>query len=99
MLTNKFLRQQEKARGREEWAWHNEGHWRCPLFKYCWEEEIKLSMAENCLECNEAIIISSHPKEFALMIEDLQPEITVDSRINGSRSTISWGAKPTSTIG
>jgi hypothetical protein len=26
MLVNKFQHQQEKARGREEWAQHNEGH-------------------------------------------------------------------------
>jgi hypothetical protein len=35
MLINKFQHRQEKARGREEWAWHNEGHWRCTFFKYC----------------------------------------------------------------
>jgi hypothetical protein len=38
MLINKFQRRQEKARGREEWARHNEGHWRCQFFKFCWEE-------------------------------------------------------------
>jgi hypothetical protein len=35
----------------------------------------------------------------ALMTEDLQPRITVDSTINKSRFTIDWGAKPASTIG
>jgi hypothetical protein len=44
-------------------------------------------------------IITTHLKGFALMIEDLQPRITVDSTINGSRFTIGWGAKPASTIG
>jgi hypothetical protein len=39
-----------------------------------------------------------HPKGFALMTEDLQPRIIVDSTINGSRFMISWGAKPVSTI-
>jgi hypothetical protein len=32
------------------------------------------------------------------MIEDLQPRITVDLTINGSRFMIGWGAKPASTI-
>jgi hypothetical protein len=45
------------------------------------------------------IVIATHPKEFALMSEDLQPEITVNSTINGSESTIGWGAKQASTIG
>jgi hypothetical protein len=54
MPINKFQRRQEKARGREEWEWHNEGHWRCPFFKYRWEEGIKLPMVENCPECNGA---------------------------------------------
>jgi hypothetical protein len=35
MLINKFQHRQEKARGREEWERCNEGHWRCPVFKYC----------------------------------------------------------------
>jgi hypothetical protein len=50
MLINKFQHGQEKARGREEWAQCNEGHWRCLFFKYCWEEGIKLLTTENCLE-------------------------------------------------
>jgi hypothetical protein len=54
MLINKFQHRQEKAKEREEWAWHNEGHQRCSFFKYCWEEGIKLPMAENGPECNEA---------------------------------------------
>jgi hypothetical protein len=44
------------------------------------------------------IIIATHPKGFALVTEDLQPRITVDSTINGSRFTISWGAKLASMI-
>jgi hypothetical protein len=36
MLINKLQHQQEKASEREEWARHNEGHWRCPFFKYYW---------------------------------------------------------------
>jgi hypothetical protein len=43
--------------------------------------------------------MASHPKEFALMIEDLHPRITVDSIINGFWFTIAWGAKLASTIG
>jgi hypothetical protein len=33
MLINKFQCLQEKAKARE-WARRNEGHWRCPFFKY-----------------------------------------------------------------
>jgi hypothetical protein len=54
MLINKFQHRQEKAKEREEWAQHNEGHWRCPFFKYCWEEGMKLPTVENCPECNRA---------------------------------------------
>jgi hypothetical protein len=54
MLINKFQRRQEKARKREKWAQCNEGYWRCPFFKYCWEEGTKLPTAENCPECNGA---------------------------------------------
>jgi hypothetical protein len=43
-------------------------------------------------------IITTRRKGFALMTEDLQPEITMDSTINGSHFTIGWGAKPASTI-
>jgi hypothetical protein len=43
--------------------------------------------------------MASHPKEFALMIEDLHPRITVDPIINGFWFTIAWGAKLASTIG
>jgi hypothetical protein len=42
--------------------------------------------------------IATHPKGFALMTEDLQPKITVNSAINGSQSMIGLGAKPPSTI-
>jgi hypothetical protein len=43
--------------------------------------------------------MATHPKGFALMTEDLQARITVDSTINGSRFMIGWGAKPAFTIG
>jgi hypothetical protein len=36
-------------------------------------------------------IIATHPKGFALMTEDLQPEITVNSTIYGSQFMIGWG--------
>jgi hypothetical protein len=62
MLINKFQHQQEKAKKREDWAWRNEGHWRCPLFKFCWEEGIKWPTAENCPECNEAYNNSNSSK-------------------------------------
>jgi hypothetical protein len=54
ILINKFQRRQEKAMLREEWAQCNEEHWRCPFFKYRWEEEMKLPTTENCPECNKA---------------------------------------------
>jgi hypothetical protein len=54
MLINKFQHRQEKAKEREEWAQRNEGHWKCPFIKYCWEEGIKLLTVENCQECNGA---------------------------------------------
>jgi hypothetical protein len=47
----------------------------------------------------ELTIITTHPKGLALMTGDLQPRITVDLTINGSRFTIGGGAKPASTIG
>jgi hypothetical protein len=31
MLIKKFQHRQERAKGREEWARRNEGHWRCPF--------------------------------------------------------------------
>jgi hypothetical protein len=62
MLINKFHRRQEKAREREEWAHRNEGHWRCPFFKFCWEERIKLPTVENCAECNKAYNNSNSSK-------------------------------------
>jgi hypothetical protein len=42
--------------------------------------------------------MATHPKGLALMTEDLQRRITVDLTINGSRFTIGWEAKTTSTI-
>jgi hypothetical protein len=41
----------------------------------------------------ELTIITTHPKGLALMTGDLQPRITVDLTINGSRFTIGWGGK------
>jgi hypothetical protein len=62
MLINKFQRRQEKAKEREDWARSKEGHWRCPFFKYCWEEGIKLPTTENCPECNRAYNNNSSSK-------------------------------------
>jgi hypothetical protein len=47
----------------------------------------------------EPTTIATHPKGFALMIEDLQLGITMNSAINWSQSTIGCEAKPASTIG
>jgi hypothetical protein len=44
-------------------------------------------------------IIATHPKGLALMTEDLQPEIIVNSTMNKSESTIGWGARPVFMIG
>jgi hypothetical protein len=71
MLINKFQPQQEKAKEREEWARHNEGHWRCPFFKYYWEEGIKLLMAENYPECNRAYNNGSSTKR--VCFDDRRP--------------------------
>jgi hypothetical protein len=71
MLINKFQRRQEKAKGREEWAQRNEGHWRCSFFKYCREEGIKLPMAENCPECNGAYNNSNSSKR--VFFDDRRP--------------------------
>jgi hypothetical protein len=62
MLIKKFQRRQEKAKEREDWARRIEGHWRCPLFKDCWEEGIKLSTVENCPNCNKAYNNSNSSK-------------------------------------
>jgi hypothetical protein len=71
MLINKFQLRQEKAKEREEWARCNEGHWRCPFFKYCWEEEIKLPMVENCPKCNGAYNNSNSSKR--VCFDDRRP--------------------------
>jgi hypothetical protein len=71
MLVNMFQHQQEKARGRKEWAWCNKGHWRCPFFKYCWEEGIKLLTAENCPECNGSYNNSNSSKR--VCFDDRRP--------------------------
>jgi hypothetical protein len=88
MLINKFQCRQKKARGREEWAQCSEGHWRCPFFKYCGEEGIKLPTAEICPECNGAYNNNSSSKRVCFKIEDLQLRITVNLAINGSQSMI-----------
>jgi hypothetical protein len=71
MLINKFQHRQEKAKGREEWAQCNEGHWRCPLFKYCWEEGIKVPTAKNYPKCNEAYNNNSSSKR--VCFDDRRP--------------------------
>jgi hypothetical protein len=104
MLINKFQHRQEKAKEREEWAQCNEGHWRCPFFKYCWEEGIKLPTAENCLECNRAYNNGNSSKR--VCFDARRPatkdhhgfnnqRVSVHDRL-GARpaSTISWGARP-----
>jgi hypothetical protein len=101
MLINEFQRRQEKARGREEWAWHNEGHWRCLFFKYCWEEGIKPLMAENCPKFYRAYNNSNSSK--SACFDDRRPAardhrefnnqwISVLNQLGASlASTIGWG--------
>jgi hypothetical protein len=101
MLINKFQSRQEKAKEREEWARRNEGHWRCPFFKYCWEEGIKLPMTENCLECNGAYNNSNSSKRVCfddriLVAKDHHgfdnQQISVHDRLGArSASMIGWG--------
>jgi hypothetical protein len=109
MLINEFQRRQEKARGREEWAWHNEGHWRCLFFKYCWEEGIKPLMAENCPKCYRAYNNSNSSK--SACFDDRRPAardhrefnnqwISVLDQLGASlASTIGWGERLVFMIG
>jgi hypothetical protein len=109
MLINKFQRRQEKAREREEWARRNEGHWRCPLFKYCWEEGIKLPTAENCPKCNGTHNNSNSSKR--VFFDDRRPAakdhrefdnqwVSVHDRLGGKASVHHrLGARPTFMIG
>jgi hypothetical protein len=83
MLINKFQWWQDKAKGREEWAQHNEGHCRCSFFKYCWEEGIKLPKTENCLECNGAYNNSSSTKR--ICFNDRRPTTEDHREFNNQR--------------
>jgi hypothetical protein len=71
MLINKFQCRQGKAKEREEWARRNEGHWRCPFFKYCWEEGSNYQRQKIIQSATGLTIMAAHPKGFALMTEDL----------------------------
>jgi hypothetical protein len=99
MLINKFQRRQEKAKGREEWARRNEGHWRCPFFKYRWEEEIKLPTAENYPECNGTYNNSNSSKR--VCFNDEKPTardhrefnnqwVSVHNRLGGKDNVHDW---------
>jgi hypothetical protein len=99
MLINKVQHRQEKASEREEWAQRNEGHWRCPFFKYCWQEGIKLPTAENCPECKGAY--NNNNSSNRICFNDRRPA-TGDHREFSSQ----WvsihhrlGGRPTSTLG
>jgi hypothetical protein len=94
---------------REEWVWCNEGHWRCPFFKYCWEEGIKLTMAEKYPECNGAYNNGNSSKKACF--DDRRP-VAKDHRgfdnkrvsvynLLGAKpaSSIDWGARPVFMIG
>lgn len=49
---NKFQRDNDRRRYKEDMRRREEEHWRCPFFVYCWEEELALPSVEDCLECN-----------------------------------------------
>jgi hypothetical protein len=102
MLINKFQHRQEKAKEREEWAWCNDA------MEDIGDVHSSNTVGNKGLSCRRQktvqsamglTIITTYPKGFALMTEDPQPRITMDSTINGSRFMIDWGAKPASTIG
>jgi hypothetical protein len=99
MLINEFQRLREKARGREEWAWRNEGHWRCLFFKYCWEEGIKPLMVENCPKCYRAYNNSNSSK--SVCFDDRRPAARDHHEFNNQWILVldRLGASPASTIG
>jgi hypothetical protein len=99
ILINKFQRQQEKARGREEWVRHNEGHLRCLFFKYCWGEGIKLRKAKKCPECNEPYSNSNSSERVFFNDRSPMTWITVNSAINRPQFIKGCGARPASMIG
>jgi hypothetical protein len=99
MLINKFRRRQEKVKEREDWARRDERHWRCPFFKYCWEEGVKLPMAENCPECNRAYNNNNSSKRACFY--DRRPaakyhrgfdnqQVSVHDRLGGKASVHDW---------
>ena len=51
-LLNKYQRQHERSRSREEAMRRHEDHWRCPFFIHCWESNLRMPSADNCPECN-----------------------------------------------
>ncbi|RLN16563.1 putative retrotransposon gag protein [Panicum miliaceum] len=51
-LLNKYQRQQERSRHREEMIRRHEDHWRCLFFIHCWENDLRLPSADNCPECS-----------------------------------------------
>nr|TKW09925.1 hypothetical protein SEVIR_6G133608v2 [Setaria viridis] len=51
-LLNKYQRQQESSRFREEMMRRHEDHWRCPFFIHYWESNLRLPSADNCPKCN-----------------------------------------------
>ena len=45
-----YQRQQKEERYEREQA---ESHWKCPFFRHCWNEGLRLSTRNNCPECSE----------------------------------------------
>src|SRR5688572_17221786 len=51
-LLQKYQRQHERSRSREEAMRRHEEHWRCPFFIHCWENNLRLPSADTCPECS-----------------------------------------------
>jgi hypothetical protein len=53
MLLNKYqCRQDRERRHQEERSQHDEDHWRCPFFAFCWNKGWRLPSADSCPKCN-----------------------------------------------
>jgi hypothetical protein len=99
MLIIKFQHCQEEEKRGEEWVRHNEGQWRCPFFKYCWEEGIKLPTAENCPQCNGAYNNSNSSK--TVCFDSRRTSVGDHREFSNQRVSVhdQLGAKPASTNG
>ena len=84
-LLNKYQRQHECSRSREEAMRRHEDHWRCPFFIHCWESNLRLPSTDNCTECNGRIVTIGRSGGLA-------PEMGDQSRSAGTGATKMTGA-------